>query len=62
MKNRVNDKTEQGLMKLLQDKREELRSFHFSMSGAKIKNVKLARNTRKQIARTLTALQEIRNK
>ncbi len=62
MKNKMNDKTEQEAEKLLQDKREELRSFYFNVSGAKVKNVKLARNTRKQIARALTRLSERKNK
>jgi ribosomal protein L29 len=62
MKNRVNEKAEPELMKLLQEKREELRAFHFNVTGAKVKNVKLARNTKKQIARVLTQLTGIKNK
>ena len=58
----MNGKTELELMKLLQDKREELRSFHFNMSGSKVKNVKLAKNTRQQIARILTELNKLKDK
>lgn len=62
MKNKVSDKNEQELLKLLQDKREELRSFRFNISGTKIKNVKLAKNTKKHIARILTSLTKSGNK
>jgi ribosomal protein L29 len=44
------------LNKLANDKREELRSLRFNVAGSKTRNVKAARNLRKEIARALTAL------
>ncbi len=44
------------LHKLVTDKRVELRTFRFSASGSAVKNVKQARNTRKEIARAMTEL------
>ncbi len=44
------------IQKLVSDKRAELRTFRFNTSGAGTKNVKLAKNTRKEIARAMTEL------
>jgi ribosomal protein L29 len=44
------------LIKLAEDKREELRVLRFSASGSKNRNVKLPRVLRKDIARALTEL------
>ncbi len=44
------------LQKLVADKRVELRKFRFGTSGAGTKNVKLSRDTRKEIARAMTEL------
>ncbi len=44
--------------KLLKEKREALANFRFSVAGAKTKNVKEGRATRKDIARLLTTLRE----
>jgi ribosomal protein L29 len=47
--------TKEELMKIAQDKREELRVLRFGIAGSKNRNVKQARNLRKEIARALTA-------
>ena len=44
----------EDLQKLVADKREGLRALRFSASGSKNRNVKQARNLRKEIARALT--------
>jgi len=49
-------KTDTELLKELNEKREALRKFRFSMSGAKIKNVKEGRDIRKDVARVLTEI------
>lgn len=46
--------TKAELMKLVQDKREELRVLRFNVAGSKNRNVKAARNLRKEVARALT--------
>ena len=50
------NKTENDLNKLIAEKREVLRHFRFGSAGAKTKNVKLGRTTRKDIARIMTEL------
>lgn len=49
-------KGEQELQKLLLEREEALREFRFGMSGGKIKNIKLGKEIRKDIARILTEL------
>ena len=49
-------KTVDELKKLLGEKRVALESFRFNISGSKVKNVKEARNTRRDAARILTEL------
>lgn len=44
------------LTKLVQDKREELRSLRFSVAGSKNRNVKLGKTLKKEVARALTEL------
>ncbi|MDQ5957873.1 MAG: ribosomal protein [Patescibacteria group bacterium] len=51
-------KSEADLKKLLQEKRESLLAFRFGVAGAKTKNVKEGRNTRKIVAQILTILRE----
>ena len=51
--------TEKGieeLLKLRDEKREALRVFRFEMAGSKIKNVKIGKMLRKEIARIETEL------
>ena len=52
----ITNKTKTELETTLRDKREELRKFRFDTSGSKIKNVKLGKNLKKDIARILTKL------
>ncbi len=49
-------KKESDLHKELAEKRKSLREFRFGVSGSKVKNIKEARNLRKEIARILTDL------
>jgi len=46
--------TKEDLAKLVADKREELRALRFGGAGSKNRNVKAARNLRKEVARALT--------
>jgi ribosomal protein L29 len=46
--------TKEDALKLAQEKREELRALRFGVAGSKNRNVKHARNLRKDIARALT--------
>lgn len=50
------NKTEKEVIQLLNNKREALRNYRFSISGSKTRNVREGRNTRKEIARLLTEL------
>jgi ribosomal protein L29 len=53
--------TPDELNKLVADKREELRALRFSVAGSKNRNVKSARNLRKEVARALTELNSRNN-
>ncbi len=50
--------TEAALKKTLIEKRDSLAKFKFGMTGSRTKNVKEGRNTRRDIARILTALKK----
>jgi ribosomal protein L29 len=50
------NKTKAELIKLIAEKRETLRLFRFGNTGSKSKNVKEGRNSRKDIARLMTAI------
>jgi ribosomal protein L29 len=52
----LKNKTPQEITKLIAEKREVLRHFRFGSAGAKTKNVKLSRTTKKEIARMMTEL------
>ena len=58
MKSDTKSKTKEELMTLVKDKREVLKNFRFGVSGSRVKNVKEARTTRKEIARALTFLNQ----
>ena len=58
MKSDTKSKTKEELMTLVKDKREALKNFRFGVSGSRVKNVKEARTTRKEIARALTFLKQ----
>jgi len=50
------EKNPSELKKVLQEKRDALRNFRFSVSGSKTRDVKEGKNIRKDIARILTEL------
>ncbi|MFA5838665.1 MAG: 50S ribosomal protein L29 [Candidatus Paceibacterota bacterium] len=52
----IKEKTEIELKKMLSENRGALRSFRFSGSGGKTRDVKEGRNLRKNIARVLTEI------
>ncbi len=52
----------EDLKVLVDKKREELRALRFSAEGSKNKNVKAARNLRKDVARALTQATTLKNK
>ena len=58
----LRQKTGNELRRLLQGNRERLRSLRFDLASGKIKNVREIRKTKKDIAKTLTLLNEQRTK
>jgi len=54
----MRQKSEKELQKLLQELRERLRKLRFDLVSGKVKNVREIRQTRKDIARILTILNE----
>ena len=54
----LRQKSEKELQKLLQELRERLRKLRFDLVSGKVKNVKEIQQTRKDIARILTILNE----
>ena len=54
----IKSKTAGELEKLLAEKREALRVFHFATAGSKIKNVREGRGIKRDIARTLTLIKQ----
>lgn len=58
---KYNEKDAAELTKLVADKREALRGLRFGGAGSKNKNVKAARELRKEVARALTALNTPKN-
>ena len=55
MKKEISTQSAGELAKLLSEKRAALRQFRFDINGSKLKNVKLGKTLRKDIARILTA-------
>lgn len=53
-------KSAEELKKLLQENREKIRQLRFDLAAGKIKNVKAIRQTKKEIARILTLLNQIK--
>ena len=49
-------KKKEDLVKLLVEKREEVRKFGFDVAGSKARNVRAGRNGRRDVARLLTAI------
>ncbi|MCX6713004.1 MAG: 50S ribosomal protein L29 [Candidatus Vogelbacteria bacterium] len=56
MKQKITETNELELKKLLVEKRAEIANFKFGGAGGKVKNVKLSRNLRRQVAQILTKL------
>lgn len=52
----LKDKNEKDLAKLLREKTDALRSFRFSLSGSKTRNIREGRALRKEIAQINTEL------
>lgn len=52
----LKQKTDLDLMKLVKDKKEELRLFRFGSAGSRAKNVKAGKAFKKDIARIETEL------
>lgn len=50
----IKKKSAEDLVKLLNEKREEVRAFRFDIAGSAKKNVKASMLARKEIARILT--------
>lgn len=55
-KKKAQPNTPAELIKLVADKREELRALRFNVAGSKNRDVKLQAKLRKDIARALTQL------
>ncbi|MCD6528361.1 50S ribosomal protein L29 [bacterium] len=54
----LRQKSKKELEKLLEEKREKLRSLRFDLVSGKVKNIREIRETKKDIARILTLLHE----
>ncbi|MBI3632816.1 MAG: 50S ribosomal protein L29 [Candidatus Vogelbacteria bacterium] len=54
----IKNKTKAELETLLKDKRDTLKNFRFGVSGSRVKNIKEARTTRKDVARAITFLRQ----
>ncbi len=52
----IKNKPIKDLMKLIIEKKESLLTFRFGSAGSKVKNVKEARNIKKDIARLMTEI------
>jgi ribosomal protein L29 len=50
-------KNYQELVKLLAEKRQALRAFHFGIAGSKNRNIREGRQLRRDIARLMTLLE-----
>lgn len=52
----IKNKPIKDLMKLITEKKESLLTFRFGSAGSRVKNVKEARNLKKDIARIMTEI------
>lgn len=57
----LRNKTEKELRQLLETKRQGLWNFRFGVSGSKVRNVKEGRALRRDIARILTVILDLKN-
>lgn len=62
MTSELKTKTENDLIKMLNDKRVALKMFFFNLAGSKTRNVKEGREIKKEIARILTEMHFRRQK
>ena len=58
--NELRQKSEKELKALLQEDREKLRQLRFDLASGKVKNVREIRSKRRDIARILTILKELK--
>jgi len=56
----LRQKTKSELEALVRDSREKLRQLYFDLSAGKVKNVREIRRMKKEIARTLTLIRNIK--
>lgn len=56
----IRKKTKEELEKLLAEKRKKLTQLRFDLAAGKVKNVREIRETKKDIARILTILRELK--
>lgn len=54
----LREKSKMELQKLLSENREKLRQLKFDLASGKVKNVRVIRGLKKDIARILTCLEE----
>ena len=52
----VNDAKGEAVKKMLLEAREGLKNFRFGVSGARVKNIRAARELKRDVARILTKL------
>ena len=55
-KNELTNETPETLQKMIADKREALRVFRFEGEGSRRRNVREARNLRREVARVMTEM------
>jgi ribosomal protein L29 len=56
----LKEKKISDLLKMVDEKREELKNFVFGTSGSKSKNTKFGRTLKKEVAQILTVINEIK--
>ncbi len=56
----LRQKSKEELTKFLSEKRDQLLNLRFNLAGGRVKNVKVIRGTRKEIARALTLLENMK--
>lgn len=54
----LRQKTDTELKKLLQEKKEKLGNLNFALAGGKVKNIREIHQTKKDIAKILTLMNE----
>ncbi len=58
--NEIRQKNKEQIEKLIHDQREKLKDLMFGSAGAREKNVKLQKTLKKDIARFITVLNEVK--